>query len=112
VSSPPQQPRVVGYANTDEWITSLMFHPNLPCLFYLNSKGCLNSIDVGSIVYSTTGGPKMKTLLTDFEMLDPYYVALHRTKETKKRLIPIINATIHPKTGCIAFYVSIDFMCC
>ncbi|KAG2392636.1 hypothetical protein C9374_011361 [Naegleria lovaniensis] len=101
---PNQAPRVLGYATTDEWITSLLVHPSVPCLFYLNGKGCLNSIDIGSIIYSTTGGPKMKTLLTDFEMLDPYYVALHRTKDTKKRLIPIINATCHPKTGAIAFY--------
>ncbi|KAL9642750.1 hypothetical protein ABK040_009827 [Willaertia magna] len=99
-----QQPRVVSYINTEEGINSLLFHPIFPCLLYLNAKGCLNALDVGHLIYSTSGGPKMKSLLSEFEMLEPYYAALHRTRETKKRNIPIVNASIHPKSGLIAFY--------
>ncbi|KAL0481856.1 U3 small nucleolar RNA-associated protein 13 [Acrasis kona] len=102
------QTRVVGSINLSHWITSLFFHPTLPCFFALTSKGCLRAISINHII-NAKEIPTMKGILSDFDMIQPLYVPIHdSTYRTNSKslqlLIPTISATINQKTGAIVFY--------
>jgi WD40 repeat protein len=122
--TPDAPPRVIGAyvllnninhcrTNLSQWITSIFFHPTLPCFFVLTAKGCLRAISVNHIL-NAKDIPTMKGLLSDFDMIQPLYVPLEDTTyrtNTKnlKTLLPVISATINEKNGQIAFFVCFIF---